>query len=133
MEIPTTKKDKLILHMRMLSNRRVGGVGMMILCFILVAVAVSQSGVNSEGQQVETFVGSVEETIQLGSSSRLIVEIGGGRVEYGPGDVVQVRWVDGVIYINDKQVRPLPERTEEPLLPVEQVNTFRNTKGKARR
>ncbi|MEJ2722367.1 MAG: hypothetical protein P8181_14705, partial [bacterium] len=75
--------------------------------------AVGAASAEKDTAQSKAFSGSLEETVRLGATSRLIIGIGGERVEYGPGDLVQVKWVDGIVFVNDYQVRPFPVQIED--------------------
>jgi hypothetical protein len=72
-------------------------------------------------QQATTFAGTAEDTIQLGANKRLVVQIGSDRAEYGPGDRIILRWIDGRVYVDSRQIRPRPDSGTPNVLPVERL------------
>jgi hypothetical protein len=62
---------------------------------------------------VQAYVGSEDRVIELGPNSRMIIERRGHRIEYGPGERIHMNWRDGVIYVEDQQIDPWPERRKE--------------------
>jgi hypothetical protein len=64
-------------------------------------------------QDVNIYKGFAEDVFVLGSKSRLIVEAPDGLKEYEAGDRIRLRWEDGILYINDLQIRPPIELPRE--------------------
>jgi len=74
----------------------------------------------SAAQQADPkFSESVQDTVRLGKNNRLLVESADKKAEYKAGDLVYVRLVDGIVYVNDIQVIPVPGSDQQKMFKVQ--------------
>ena len=109
MKTRTAESDRQLLVKR--SSFAAGALRIVAVVGVGIG-AIGFSSARPADPQTTPLSGTYIESIRLGSNSALVVDTWGVRSEYGSGDTIEIRWVDGIAFVGDQQIHPLP-RTDK--------------------